>query len=802
MAETTSKNGEPQEPVKVIKRRRYFTRRNTFIAAVLLSVLLLLIALVGVITYRYGVYDNYIKAQFVAKMDNMGMTFTADVFRLTVNPFELELKNARFKDKLTGADLFFIRDAHLAMTVSNLYAWQLSRDISIDTTEVNGAEVWVAFDENGRSNFANLHFVENEPGTRVNFKYKSVDFKLTDSTVHFGDLSRKISGNARNVLFLLAPADRSVADEQKRYNFDLTSTDSNFVYNQSPIENIDIRLTGIADDFGATITAFDLKTPIGESSMTGTLKDWASPQYDLDIQSKVDREQASGILPIGTSLVGVGNFKGKVTGQGETYKVVGEADSANLRAGGVSLKGINVAGTVAGTNSDYEANGNAVAQLLTFEDFRVDFLKLSGNVRGTGTDFRWLGELQAAAASSRNTSLGGLFLHDAYAENHERELRAGAASGKAQKFSVKDVDFADLNANNIKIQLDGDVITVSAPVARSTGLTSKDYSLKGLTGKDLTVRHHGETTNVDIAGVSADSGEIKNVQAKGVSLGKFSLTDVPATTKIAGQNLRVNELNVAGAQVTNIEAATVDLENAPRGPLNVYSDKVHVASIDSDSAVLGSINVGGVRMTIVQGRVEAKSDDIDAGNVTLKKTTTLKNGGTLEAVKISKSVYILEPSGHYRATADMSLGGGAIGSVALGNATAKVEVTNDRAALNDLTANVMSGKLAGTAVIGGNDQTSSTVNGHFADLDLSKLIALQTGRIIPLEGQTTGNIDLTFNGTNFRTASGTVNADITANAGTTDRGVMPMNGQLDLTATNGLFNVQNANLKTANSSRS
>ena len=63
-----------------------------------------------------------------------------------------------------GEKLFFIRDAHLGLTVQDLYAWQLSRDISIDTTDINGAEVWVKFDENGRSNFSNLKLVENQAG--------------------------------------------------------------------------------------------------------------------------------------------------------------------------------------------------------------------------------------------------------------------------------------------------------------------------------------------------------------------------------------------------------------------------------------------------------------------------------------------------------------------------------------------------------------------------------------------------------------------------------------------------------------
>ena len=232
----------------------------------------------------------------------------------------------------------------------------------------------------------------------------------------------------------------------------------------------------------------------------------------------------------------------------------------------------------------------------------------------------------------------------------------------------------------------------------------------------------------------------------------------------------------------------------------VYADKLHVARIDAGSAILGSLNIGGVRLTIRQGVVEARSNDIDAGNVTLAKSKNLPDGGTLEAVKIYKPVYVLEPSGRYRATADMSLGGGALGSVALGAATAKVDVNNDRVAVNEITANVMDGQLNGKAVIALNDRTISTLTGDFSNLDISKLLALQGGRITPIEGQTTGQFDLSFNGTNFRTASGTLTADITANAGTTDRGLIPVTGQVKLSGVNGLFNVDNANLSSQKSS--
>ena len=46
------------------------------------------VGLLGVVFYRYGTFDNLIKAQFVAKMNAMGIDFTAYVFRLTVSPLQ------------------------------------------------------------------------------------------------------------------------------------------------------------------------------------------------------------------------------------------------------------------------------------------------------------------------------------------------------------------------------------------------------------------------------------------------------------------------------------------------------------------------------------------------------------------------------------------------------------------------------------------------------------------------------------------------------------------------------------------
>ena len=788
----------PEQPHEEIRpRRRYFTRRNALISGGLLAILIVLLSVFSVVFYRYGVFDTYVKTQFVAKMAAIGIVFDADVFRLTVNPLELELKNATFSDRVTGEKLFFIRDAHVGLTVDDLYAWQLSRDVKVNTTDINGAEVWVKFDENGKSNFSNLVFVEEE-GQRVNFRYESIKFALKDSVVHFGDVSRKLSGDANNIQFFLEPENYEVPDEQKRYKIDFTSTDSTFAYDQHLLEDIDIRARGIADRTGAEITELRIETPIGVSSMTGTLSDWSAPKYNLAIESTVDLTQTSSIFPLGVSLRGVGNFKGTVTGEGETYRIDGTADSEAISADGVYLKAVNVAATVEGTNTNYEANGKAVAELLTFEDFRIDFLRMAGNVRGSGTDFRWVGELQAAAAKTRSLTLGGLFLSDAVAELKDKELRATIGTGRAQKFSAAEVELENLYANNLKFSRIDGVTNLSAPAGRASALKTKDYQLQGLTGRNLKVRDAGPLTKVDLDQVTADSASVKGNRVRNLRAGRFELTDLPEKTDIDLKNVRAENVQGGGATITGVESPLIEIRDTKPETI-VYSNDVRIARVETNAATLGSLNIGGVRLTIRQGTIEGHSNDVDAGTVTLNKTGALPEGGQLEAVRVVKPVFIVEPSGRYRVTADMSIGSGIVGSVPLGAAQASVNVNNDRAELANLNASVMDGQLNGQATIAFNNRTQSNINANFASLDLSKLLSLQGGRVIPLVGETTGTVDLTFSGTNLRTASGTVKADITANAGNAGSGLVPVNGRVELSATNGLFNVDVARLNTPNS---
>ncbi len=788
---------EPDEKKQTSRRSLFSLRTIVTVIGIAFASLVVFSAVVFVL-YRVGVFDNYIKSQLVTKLSDIGIEFQTESIRVTASPMSLELHNATFRDKVTAEKLFFVRDARLELTVLDLLAWRLSRDIRIDRSDIRGAEIWVKFDENGRSNFSNLKFIEDQTGSAVNFRYDSVVFSLQDSIVHFGDVSRAISADAANLTFYLEPATDTNADVP-RFKFDLKADDANLTYDQKVLDKISLQARGVADRFGADISGLSLRTPVGDSSLIGTLRDWASPKYELDIESSLDITQISNIFGGATPLRGAGNFKGHVSGTGENYRIQGTADSEALRAGGVYLKALNVAATVNGTNANYDANGKAVAEMLTFEDFQVDFPKLVGNVRGTGTDFRWVGELEAIALRSPTMTLGGLFLSDALAEYKDQQFKATVGNGRARRFAAGDIEFEDLRARNLSFAVpSGGGINISAPNATASSLVSKDYRLDEVAGRNVRIKHVTGSTTVDAEGLTSGTAKFGQNVVRGVSASEFKLKDEGGIVGLIATNLKARQVDSNGIRIDGLESPLASLDDKG-GVTTIYSDKTRVAKIDTGSAVLGSLNIAGVRMTIRRGTIEGTSGDIDAGDVAISQTKQIPGGGGLQAVKFGRPVFIVEPSGRYRASADMSIGGGTIGSVSLGSASAKVEINNDRVLLEEITAKVMDGDVSGSAEYAFNDRSQSRIDADFRDLDLSKLAAVQSGRVMPLSGKTTGDAHLVFQGSDYRTTSGTLNFDVTATAGTAERGLVPINGNVQLTADKGLFEVAKARLFTEKS---
>jgi hypothetical protein len=184
--------------------------------------------------------------------------------------------------------------------------------------------------------------------------------------------------------------------------------------------------------------------------------------------------------------------------------------------------------------------------------------------------------------------------------------------------------------------------------------------------------------------------------------------------------------------------------------------EVQVGEADAFGAQTGSINIAGVRLAIHNGRVQGSTNDINAGNVKLKD-------GSIENVKLTRPAFTLEPSGRYRASADLSLGGGVLGQMKLGPARASLVAGSDQIQLTNFVAEALDGRASGAISLRKNGP--SKVNANFDNFDLGGLITLASGRAMPISSKATGTADLVHRN-DFANANGSVNAKL---AGTVSR---------------------------------
>jgi translocation and assembly module TamB len=712
-----SSNDRPASSQPTARRRRFVSRRNTIIAAIGLICAVIALLLVGLIAYRLGYVDRYIAGQVKDTLAKYGVRAEIKNFHTSITPKTVEMLGVELYDAKTGEKLGKIDRILATVRIEDLYALNLRRNINLKDLQIEGLELWVTFDAQGRSNFRNIQVPPPEPNQRILFAYSTAHVELKNSQIHYGDALHSLSGEARNLRATIQPDDPNAPTSSWMNTVTFSSTNSTFTYDGRPINNIDVEARGRVNQVRAEIQDLTLRSPIAETHLTGVMGDWRKLQYTLNVTSTVDLTQASDILQPGTTLRGAGNFVGTVNGDGDHYTVDGSIKSDALAADGVRLQGLNLSARGSGQGTSYDFNGKAVAQLLTAGDFQLNVVQITGGVMGKGSDFSWVGELRAAAEKSYGTTITGLILRDARAEYREGVLTASAPQLNGNSFTTSTAKVQNgIQANDIRVRVDNGKTTATIATLKAGKIQAKDATVNGVTAKGIDVKGDGNLTNVTV------------------------------------KEIQVGEADAFGAQT-------------------------------------GSINIAGVRLAIRNGRAQGSTNDINAGNVKLKD-------GSIENVKLARPVFTVEPSGRYRASADLSLGGGVMGTMKLGPAHASIVASSDQIQVNNFVAEALDGRASGNATISLRKNGASRVNANFDNFDLGGLITALSGRALPIASKATGKADLTFTGTDFANANGSVNAQLVG-AAPPGSDLAPLSGDLALTATNGLFQIQNANLRTA-----
>lgn len=712
-------NADAQRPHPVTpqgRRRRFLNRRNLVIATIAAGAGVVALILIILIVYRLGYVDRYVAGQIKATFAKYGIRAEIKDFHTTFPPQTVEMLGVELYDSQTGEKLGKIDRLLATIRIEDLYAINLQRNITLKDLKIEGLEAWVTFDEQGRSNFRNIHIPPPETNRRILFAYTAANIEIKSGVIHYGDARHEISGEARNLQAVILPKDTSVPPEVGLHPVTLSVSDSTFTYDGRPVNNIDIQAKLRVNETRAEIEELVLRSPVAEAHLSGIMDDWRALSYQMNITSNVDLTQLSDVLQSGPTLRGTGNFAGVVSGRGDQYKVEGTIKSDSLAADGVRLQGLSVTANGTGQGRTYDINGRAVASLLSAGDFQLNTVQITGGVMGTGSDFRWVGELRAAAERSYGTTITGLILQDARAEMN-----------------------------------DG-VLTASSSQFVANSLTSSSARANGITASDLRLRSENNVTTASVAKVKAGAITASNARVNGVTANNVDIVSRDGVTSVVVKDVQVGSTSAAGAEV-------------------------------------GSLNIAGVRLSIRDGRMSGSTADINAGTVKLAD-------GRIENVRLGKPVFVVEPSGRYRASADLSIGGGVLGQMNMGQATAKLVATSSEIQLNNFNADIFQGRANGNARIALGRGGSSRIAATFNDVEVSGPFAAFAGAAVPLAGKATGQVDLAFPGTDFKQASGTLTTRFTADEVAADSGRVPLSGVVALRANRGLFQIDQVDLQT------
>ncbi len=719
--------------------------------------LLIGLVLLAVIAQWTGLVDRYVERSIKARLLQFGVKIEMGSFATSFGP-RFELKDVKLIDQQTGEQLGKIDRVKGRIRFSDLLAFRLSRKMDLEELDIDGLEIWVKFDKDGNSNFRYLH--EGPPTPRLTFDFSAGKINLSNSRIVYGDQRFDLSANGNNFAAQVQTVDRALPPAERAFNVNISSDGANFTYNDKKVDNLSLRAKAKVSRQRADIEELVLRSPFSESRLHGAVDDLQKLTYRFELDSSIDLQQAAEVFQPGAALRGNGNLNGTVTGEGAKYQVDAGFKADALAADQIYLKGLAVTAKGGGENQTYDITGKAVAELLTAGDFQMDEMQIAGKLMGTGTDFRWLGELRSAAARyGKQATVSDLIINDVRAEMKDKQLAAQVGEAQAAKIIAEQAQLDNFRANGISV-----VRTLQGAIQATID-------------------------NANIASVNASGAKVRGIRASGITV-----SNQGSQTEVVTQRVAADNAEAQGAQVKNINADAVAVTNDGANT-NVTTGRVTVGGVNAPGAIVGSINVAGVRLSVRDGRVAGESGDVTISDVKLPSNKDLPGGGALTDIRAARPVFTLEPSGRYRASMDLSLGGGILGSLKLGRATAAVTATDTEIQANNFTAEILNGNANGNATInlaGG----ASKVNTTFAGLDVGGLLASVSGQVAPLlAGKANGKADLTFNGTDVRNASGAVEAKFTGETGKTGNR-LPLNGDLLVRAERGNFTLQRAEFRT------
>ncbi|MBP6821198.1 MAG: translocation/assembly module TamB domain-containing protein [Acidobacteria bacterium] len=329
-------------------------------------------------------------------------------------------------------------------------------------------------------------------------------------------------------------------------------------------------------------------------------------------------------------------------------------------------------------------------------------------------------------------------------EIEQLQLNSGlgevTAKGKVEDFGALKYGF-DLES---KIRLD-ELATFAFPEVLMRGLAAANGKLEGEGEK---YKFSGSVSVADLL--------VENTRLRGVQLPQVTVNG-------AGNNLKlaVNRANVQTINVDIVEVSGTTVSNI-KGEIKI-NGKATESNFDSAMA-----SVAAVTWT-----------DSKLSNLTISNLATTVQGR------------------NYKVTGDARLPGGSISGIEFSQASAKTLFDNSALAVTEIKASALGGSAEAEYTLPMAKSAPQQIKGKFTEIQTAEALAAfkVSGKDIPVSGKASGTVDLGFLGADPRTIEGKISAQFEGKSSQSTEAI-PLTGEVEITAANGLFTFEKALLST------
>jgi translocation and assembly module TamB len=488
-------------------------RRKLLIGA-LSTIALALILIAAIFIYiRGGRLDLYVQNRILESLQEVGIRASIERLHLDITGKKVTLENLTLYAGQGEKPFGSIEKIEVVFSVIDY----LKGKINITEFTIIRPQVWIEFDEQGRSNLEALHKPpESKPGEE-RVIYLAANVRVLEGKLNYIDRRSALEANLPDLFVNLIPLNPK-AENRIDHRLEIRLSNASASYRGRNIKSIDSQVDSYVKEapgeLSVTVSALRVNSDLGEIIGGGRISSLEPFKYEFNLVSLAELKEIARLFAPEIPMSGKASLE-------------------------LQLEG---------TNADYRAAAYVTSSALAIEGYHITGLRLESDVNGSGESYSGKAELKSAGVSRAGISAGSIGLD-------------ASLSGRGDNFDVAGglaislVKAGGISLNNLRAHLDVDRSRIN--------LSQLSASLLGgrVTGS-AQVAYMGGTSRVDVEFNSIDLDQVaqvayaRQVKVRGAANGSAHLTFPAFNYKAATGRI----------DATFSAAASIDVTQRPPKP--------------------------------------------------------------------------------------------------------------------------------------------------------------------------------------------------------------------------------------------